>query len=101
MLRVDGYRREMVEFQKAITAIPAVGPEKGGDGEWERFLFLRDWLEKVGLGVAEEHHASDDRVRWTSPQSRRSYPGKGCSTSDLGSCTHGYCSRGAENAMGF
>jgi len=62
MLRVDGYRREMVEFQKAITAIPAVGPENGGDGEWERFLFLRDWLEKVGLGVAEEHHASDDRV---------------------------------------
>src|SRR5680860_523303 len=62
MLRVHGYRREMVEFQKAITAIRAVGPESGGDGEWERFLFLRDWLEKVGLGMAEEHHASDDRV---------------------------------------
>lgn len=60
--RVEGYRREMVEFQKAITGIPALGPENDGDGEWERSLFLRDWLKEVGLERVEEYHASDGRV---------------------------------------
>ena len=31
--RIDSYREEMIELQIALTAVPAVGPENGGDGE--------------------------------------------------------------------
>ena len=33
--RLEG---EMIEFQKAITAIPALSPVNGGEGEWESIL---------------------------------------------------------------
>ncbi len=31
--RIDTYRDDMIELQKALTAVPAVGPVNGGDGE--------------------------------------------------------------------
>ena len=38
----------MVELQRGLTAIPALAPENGGDGEWEKARFLEDYLRRHG-----------------------------------------------------
>ncbi len=53
---------EMVAFQKAITAIPALSPENGGDGEWDRAMYIKEFLEKRGFTV-EQIDAPDERAK--------------------------------------
>lgn len=60
--RVEGYRNVMVDFQRDLTAINAIGPENGGDGEWQRAGFLRDALVALGLGHPRELNSTDPRV---------------------------------------
>ncbi len=42
--RIDGYRRAMIDLQTALTAIPALGPENGGDVEHRKATFLTEYL---------------------------------------------------------
>lgn len=60
--RLEGYRNVMVDFQRDLTAINAVGPANGGDGEWQRAGFVRDALIALGLGHAREFNADDLRA---------------------------------------
>jgi len=55
-------RNEMIELQRALTAVPALGPQNGGDGEWPKAQLLVAWLERLGLGPCENVPAPDDRV---------------------------------------
>jgi succinyl-diaminopimelate desuccinylase len=60
--RIAGYRDEMVALQADLTAIPALGPENGGEGEQEKAARLRHFLEGLtGLEI-EEIRAPDNRV---------------------------------------
>jgi succinyl-diaminopimelate desuccinylase len=38
--RIEGYEQDMIRLQFALTAIPALAPENGGDGEMKRRCFL-------------------------------------------------------------
>lgn len=60
--RIEGYRDEMVEFQRRLTEVTALGPENGGDGEWLRSRHLIEQLHAFGLDQIEEIHAPDPRV---------------------------------------
>lgn len=60
--RIDGYRDEMVEFQKELTCKIALGPENEGRGEWERANFLIKKLKEFGLEDITEYNAKDERV---------------------------------------
>ncbi len=60
--RIQTLEPEMVAFQKALTAIPALGPENGGQGEWERALFLRKTLTEFGVQDIEQIDVPDPRV---------------------------------------
>lgn len=60
--RIEGYRDEMVEFQRTLTAVTALGPENGGDGEWLRSRHLMERLRAFGLDQIEEIDAPDPRV---------------------------------------
>ena len=60
--RIEGYRDEMVEFQCRLTAVTALGPENGGDGEWLRSRHLIEQLRAFGLDQIEEIDAPDPRV---------------------------------------
>ena len=53
---------QIIEMQRALTAVPALGPQNGGTGEWEKAQVLVSWLEKLGLGPCEHHPAPDPRV---------------------------------------
>jgi succinyl-diaminopimelate desuccinylase len=59
--KIDAYRDSMVELQKNLTAIPAIGPKNQGQGETKKAAYLKDFLKKIGLTV-EEYNAPDSTV---------------------------------------
>jgi len=60
--KIASKRDEMIELQRALTAVPALGPLNGGDGEWQKAQLLASWLERLGLGPCEDIPAPDSRV---------------------------------------
>jgi len=60
---IDGYKDEMIEALKELIRIPAIGPENGGDGEFERARYLRELVEHCGFEEIELFDALDERVR--------------------------------------
>jgi len=47
--RIEGFRDEMVDLQVRLTAIPAVAPASGGEGEARKAEFLTGFLKKSGF----------------------------------------------------
>ena len=61
--KIDSYHHEAIELQKQMTAIPALSPENGGDGEKIKSEFLREWVEReLRPDDMEEYRAPDARV---------------------------------------
>lgn len=46
--KLESYRDEMVEFQRDITAQPALSPKSGGEGEWKKTRVIEKYLKKFG-----------------------------------------------------
>lgn len=38
--RISGYKDQLVALQRDLTAIPALGPRNGGQGEYAKALYL-------------------------------------------------------------
>ncbi len=60
--RIEGYEKDMIRLQIALTAIPALAPENGGDGEMEKAKFLVGCLRDLGFPHVESCDAPDGRV---------------------------------------
>ncbi|MFP4169486.1 MAG: M20 family metallo-hydrolase [Methanomassiliicoccales archaeon] len=60
---IDDRREEMIETLKELLRIPAIGPENGGDGEFERARYLKEMLDGFGFEDIEMLDALDERVR--------------------------------------
>src|SRR4030042_4560988 len=60
--RIEGYRDEMISLQADLTAIPALGPENGGEGEREKAERLRHYLQGLRGIEMQEVQAPDARV---------------------------------------
>lgn len=60
--RIKGYEPEMIRLQAGLTAIPALAPENGGDGEMKKAAFLLEALREMGFPPAETCNAPDSRV---------------------------------------
>ena len=60
---VEKYRSDMVDALTEMLRIPAIGPENGGEGEFERARFVRELAEKCGFEDIEMYDALDERVR--------------------------------------
>jgi len=61
--RIDGYRDEIIVFQKELTARIALGPDNGGTGEHEKAAFLKERLKELSPDLIEEIKAPDERAR--------------------------------------
>jgi len=59
---IEQQEKEMVELQAALTAVPAIGPEHGGRGEWEKSKLLEEYLAEHGFRPAQHFDAPDSRV---------------------------------------
>ncbi|MEM0449756.1 MAG: M20 family metallo-hydrolase [Methanomassiliicoccales archaeon] len=60
---VEGYKGEMIEALTELLRIPAIGPENGGEGEFERARFVRELAERCGFEDIEMYDVLDERVR--------------------------------------
>jgi len=60
--RIDTYENEMIELQKSLTAIPALAPESGGEGEHDKARFLVEYLRSRGFDEINVVNAPDERV---------------------------------------
>jgi succinyl-diaminopimelate desuccinylase len=52
----------IIDLQKGLTSHPAVNPENGGDGEYEKFLFLKEKIKNWGFDSIDEILVPDERV---------------------------------------
>lgn len=59
---INNSERQMVELQTILTACPALAPENGGDGEYEKCNVLKKWLIDNGLTNIQCFEAPDSRV---------------------------------------
>lgn len=59
---LDEQTETVVDLQTKLTAIPALGPINGGDGEKEKADFLKGYLETMGISDIQEIHAPDPSV---------------------------------------
>jgi len=74
---IAGKRETIIGLQRALTAVPALGPLNGGDGEWEKAQVLIAELAKLGLGPCESYPSPDPRVsRKERPNLVLTLPGK-------------------------
>ena len=60
--RIAAYEEQMIELQSALTAVPAIAPESGGDGEAAKAALLLERLQRMSLGDIEIIEAPDPRV---------------------------------------
>jgi succinyl-diaminopimelate desuccinylase len=60
--KVEEMKEEMVEMQKELCARPAISPESGEEGEYEKAEYLKKKLQEIGL-LVEEYDAKDDRAK--------------------------------------
>ncbi|MDD5723592.1 MAG: M20 family metallo-hydrolase [Syntrophales bacterium] len=60
--RIDSYESDMVALQIGLTAIPALAPENGGNGEYKKAGYLVERLEQLGFDNIRKFDAPDDRV---------------------------------------
>ena len=75
--RVEEKRDQIIEMQRDLTAVPALAPQNGGTGEWEKSQVLVRWLSKLGLGTCESIPAPDPRVpRGERPNLLLTLPGR-------------------------
>jgi succinyl-diaminopimelate desuccinylase len=61
MNQAAGYRNDILEDMRKLTASPALGPTNGGRGEMEKAALVQGWLENLGLDI-QRIDAPDSRV---------------------------------------
>ncbi len=60
--RIEVNRAAMIDLQAALTAVPALAPESGGEGEWRKAEVLRERLVQLGVRQLDLLPAPDERV---------------------------------------
>jgi succinyl-diaminopimelate desuccinylase len=59
MKRIEDLEGSMIDFQKKITAIKALGPTNGGEGEWDKAMYIKDFLKENGFTDIQQIDAAD------------------------------------------
>ncbi len=58
----EKYRDEIIDVQKRLVAIPALGPDSDGDGEYKKSRELINILREFGFDNISEHNCPDSKV---------------------------------------
>lgn len=62
LAHIDAQRERVIDLQRGLTAIPALGPDNGGDGEIAKCAWIKERLAEIGVPVVREMDAPDPRV---------------------------------------
>jgi len=60
--RITNYRDDVIKIQTNLTAIPALAPENGGDGEEKKADYILNLLKTINVDKVEIIKAPDTRV---------------------------------------
>jgi succinyl-diaminopimelate desuccinylase len=60
--RIEQDRDAMIQMQIELTSIPALSPDSGGQGEYEKARYLKEKLTSLGFTQIREINAPDGRV---------------------------------------
>lgn len=60
--QIDKNKSGMIELQRLLTSIPAIAPESGGQGEFEKGLKLVEFLKSTEINDVNVIYAPDKRV---------------------------------------
>ena len=61
--KIREYRSQMIDFQKEITRIPALSPTSGGEGEWDKAMYIKQFLQERGVKHIEQVDAPDPEAK--------------------------------------
>ncbi len=61
--KIESYRQWAIELQRGLTAIPAISPESGGEGEYDKAVWLRNELETLHFDSVEWFDAPDEKAK--------------------------------------
>ncbi|MFP3090121.1 M20 family metallo-hydrolase [Treponema sp. TIM-1] len=53
----------IIALETELTKRPAIAPESGGEGEWEKCRFLEQWLKDRGITALERLDAPDKQAK--------------------------------------
>jgi succinyl-diaminopimelate desuccinylase len=59
---LDSQKQTVIDVQRKLVGIPAIGPDNGGSGEREKAEYLKEYLASIGLSDIKELNAPDPRV---------------------------------------
>ena len=62
MRRIDSYRDAMITMQFDLTALPAVSPDNGGDGEFDKAQKILQYLSMMDFPNVVQINAPDSRT---------------------------------------
>ncbi|HPY87764.1 MAG TPA: M20 family metallo-hydrolase [Spirochaetota bacterium] len=60
--QIENGRDFIIELQKGLTRIPAIAPENGGEGEYDKFIWLKNYIKDWGFDKTEEILVPDLRI---------------------------------------
>jgi succinyl-diaminopimelate desuccinylase len=60
---IDNSAGLAIELETALTRLPAISPDSGGEGELDKCLFLESWLRAQGIDQLERYDAPDSRAK--------------------------------------
>ncbi|MBP5707229.1 MAG: M20/M25/M40 family metallo-hydrolase, partial [Spirochaetales bacterium] len=60
--QIDSYRDVLIDLQSNLTSRPAIAPDAGGQGEYEKVMWLKSYLSQMGFDAIDEYDAPDERV---------------------------------------
>lgn len=60
--RLSEKKARVLELHQGLTARPAVSPQNGGDGEWEKAKWYKEKIQDFGLIDIVNYDAPDERV---------------------------------------
>lgn len=61
--KIGELRSDMIDFQKSISKIPALSPTSGGTGEWDKVIFIKDYLQGRSITNIEQIDAPDPEAK--------------------------------------
>ncbi|MBI5209824.1 MAG: M20 family metallo-hydrolase [Elusimicrobia bacterium] len=60
---IQSYRDYAVELQRGLTAIPAIAPSSGGEGEYDKAVWLEKELRKLKFDSVTRYDAPDKKAK--------------------------------------
>ena len=60
---IDSSEALAVELETELCKYPAISPDNGGEGEWDKCEFLQGWLKAQGIDKLERLDAPDPRAK--------------------------------------